>query len=807
MTDLVGHDIGRYHIVEQLGQGGMAIVYKAYDTRLDRDVAIKIIRMENFAPAVAEHTLKRFEREAKSLARLDHPNIIPIHDYGEHDGSPYLVMKYIPGGTLKAQTGSPLPFARAARLLVPVARALEYAHSLNIIHRDVKPANILITAAGEPMLSDFGVAKILESDEGNTLTGANVGVGTPEYMAPEQWENQVSPQTDVYALGVVFYELVTGQKPYTADTPAAVLRKQLLDPLPRPAQLLPGLPEAVEKVIYKALAKTPEARYASMGEFAGALEKLAAQAGLIPPPAPLLSAIPPEAAAHSRQTQRAKPAPVRPPDTDNTLDQLAPTPPPPPKLARPFSRKGWIGLAGGLGVLLLGAGLLALLAGGFWLAGKMAAPAPTESPGIGSSRISDNNPFPTTPTPLPTNEAAIIPTPNETVTQPDVIPTAAIPSNFDPTSTAMVEIVPTDLPTPIPQMDVMTQKLIFDPKLNPVIQSPSRPEMAVDETGNIHIAWGISSTDPKGDIFVRSLIPGSGWIKKLKINAPVLVRDGGVTNTIEQDASLSSFQLILDANGLAHLFFSAFPKYGTIYGGYFEAAFEKTWSGIKSKNQTFGLEPRLVSAFGADNQLHVFSNFQGSRVDWLSTPMSSSFSHFNGRDIQFIIDRKDNFHIFSMESNLVDQYSPRNIVLAERKWVSFDLNRVDRYKAVINDQGYITLITEQNGALSSMDWAPDGQWGAPVSIDTPQDTIQGWQVVSSLKGNIKIIILTSLKKIKILDRVNNTWKTENTIYDIGKNVTSDFIAGVDEHGQIHLGLIDQSDQQLYYTAISPASTH
>jgi len=199
VADLTGHDIGRYHVIEQLGQGGMATGYKAFDSRLDRDVAIKVIRMGSLAPDGAEHMLKRFEREGKSLAKMMHPNIVPIYDYEEYEGSPYLVMAYIPGGTLKSQTGKAMPHSQAAHLLAPVAHALAYVHSQNIIHRDVKPANILITSSGQPMLSDFGVAKILENEEGNTLTGAGVGVGTPEYMAPEQWMNKVVPQTDIYA--------------------------------------------------------------------------------------------------------------------------------------------------------------------------------------------------------------------------------------------------------------------------------------------------------------------------------------------------------------------------------------------------------------------------------------------------------------------------------------------------------------------------------------------------------------------------------------------------------------------------------
>ena len=275
MPNLIGQSLGRYHILEQLGEGGMAVVYKAYDTRLESDVAVKVIRTENLPQSGVERALKRFEREAKSLAKLTHPNIVPIIDYGEYEGSPYLVMKYLPGGTLKQRLGTPMPYQEAARILAPIARALEYAHQHDIIHRDVKPSNILITESGQPMLSDFGVAKILEADETMDLTGTSMGVGTPEYMAPEQVTSKTADaRADIYSLGVVFFELVTGRKPFVADTPMAVLFKQASEPLPRPRQFVLGLPEAVEKVLFKALAKKPEDRYQSMGDFAVALERL-----------------------------------------------------------------------------------------------------------------------------------------------------------------------------------------------------------------------------------------------------------------------------------------------------------------------------------------------------------------------------------------------------------------------------------------------------------------------------------------------------------------------------------------------------
>jgi len=274
MSNLIGQSLGRYHILEQLGEGGMATVYKAYDTRLERDVAVKIIRRKAFPEEQLERILKRFEREAKALARLTHPNIVGVIDYGEHEGAPYLVMPYLPGGTLKQRLGKPMPWQEAVRLLLPIAQALEYAHEHAIIHRDIKPSNILLTEKGQPMLSDFGIAKILENDDAATLTGTGVGVGTPEYMAPEQWTGAAGPQSDIYSLGVVLYELVTGRKPYTADTPAAILLKQASEPLPRPGQFVRDLPEAVEKALIKALARKPDDRYTDMGQFAVALDGL-----------------------------------------------------------------------------------------------------------------------------------------------------------------------------------------------------------------------------------------------------------------------------------------------------------------------------------------------------------------------------------------------------------------------------------------------------------------------------------------------------------------------------------------------------
>ena len=274
---LIGQDIGRYRITEILGLGGMSVVYKAFDRKLETDVAIKIIRSDVFPPAIFEVVVKRFEREAKLLARLVHPNIVRVIDYGVYKNEPYLVMPYVPGGTLKdlLQKRGRLPWREAVRLLIPIARALGYAHTHGVIHRDVKPSNILISESGEPMLTDFGIAKVGEEIAGGTLTTTGMAIGTPEYMAPEQWTSrEVDWRVDEYALGVVLYESITGTKPYTANTPGELLIKQTTGAFALPSTRIPGIPKALERVIVKALAKDPNDRYRSMNEFAAALEGL-----------------------------------------------------------------------------------------------------------------------------------------------------------------------------------------------------------------------------------------------------------------------------------------------------------------------------------------------------------------------------------------------------------------------------------------------------------------------------------------------------------------------------------------------------
>lgn len=274
MGNLIGKSLGRYHLLEELGEGGMATVYKALDTHLQRNVAVKVIRTDIFGSTILERLLKRFKSEGLTLAKLTHPNIVPILDYGEFDGAPYLVMPYLPGGTLKTKMKSRIPYQDAARMLLPIAQAVAHAHQQGIIHRDIKPSNILITRTGEPMLSDFGIAKILASEETRDITNTGTGIGTPEYMAPEQALGHVDERVDIYALGIVLYEMITGRIPFRADTPMGVLLKKNQEPLPRPKQFISVLPDWVENVMVRALAREPQNRFQNMDGFANALERM-----------------------------------------------------------------------------------------------------------------------------------------------------------------------------------------------------------------------------------------------------------------------------------------------------------------------------------------------------------------------------------------------------------------------------------------------------------------------------------------------------------------------------------------------------
>ena len=267
-----GQMLGPYRIIDQIGQGGMATVYKAYQASMDRNVAIKVLPSQL---ANSPEFAQRFQQEARIIAKLEHPHILPVFDYGESDGITYFVMRYLDAGTLsdRMKSGVPLPLNEIDRLFTQLAEALSYAHSYGIVHRDLKPSNAMIDSQGNLFLTDFGIAKLLESASPR-LTQTDAIMGTPAYISPEQAQaGKVDQRSDIYSLGIILYEMVTGRVPFVAETPLAVILKHVGDPLPPPSKLKPDIPEAIERVVLKALAKHPEDRYASVAEFLSAWKK------------------------------------------------------------------------------------------------------------------------------------------------------------------------------------------------------------------------------------------------------------------------------------------------------------------------------------------------------------------------------------------------------------------------------------------------------------------------------------------------------------------------------------------------------
>ncbi|MCI0520127.1 MAG: serine/threonine protein kinase [Chloroflexi bacterium] len=424
--------IGRYVIKAEIGRGGMATVYHAYDPNFERDVAIKVL------PTSLLHDPQfraRFEREAKMIALLEHPAIVPVYDFGEQDGQPYIVMRYMSGGSLteRIRQGA-IPLQETCQILSRLAPALDAAHARGVIHRDIKPGNILFDQYGNAFLSDFGVARLTQEASLN-LTGDGI-VGTPAYMSPEQVQGDkaVDGRSDIYALGVVAFQMLTGAAPYQADTPAKTMLMHILEPVPQLLQKNASLPQGCEAVLACALAKYPEDRYPTSVAFAQALE--AASLGL-----PFAAAASSDATIIGGQTlisARKTPLPPMP-----RPQQAAPQPPPKKKSA-------WLPwLLGGVAALLvLG---LAAIAGGILFVGSQTGLPLIEAP-------ADATWTAIAATPLPTSGQAALVAATELLAKP---PASATPPPPSPTETPL----PTETQPPPP-----TATVTFTPEpLAPVI--------------------------------------------------------------------------------------------------------------------------------------------------------------------------------------------------------------------------------------------------------------------------------------------------------------------------------------------------
>ncbi len=303
--------IGRYTIKGELGHGGMAAVYRAYDPSFKREVAIKILPRE----FLHEPTFRaRFQREAQTIAALEHAAIVPVYDYGEEDGQPYLVMRLMAGGSLAERIDrGPLSLAETVEILSRIAPALDRAHTLGIIHRDLKPANILFDADGYPYIGDFGIAKLTQAS--TQLSGTGL-MGTPAYMAPEQvrGDKQIDGRADLYALGAMLYHMLSGQRPYESDTPMGMAFKHVTEPPPMVCSVRPDLPPALDAVLAKAMAKDRGQRYGTAAELLAALRAvLAAPAVPRPVADPTARPVPPTVLVEPRTAAPSPVPPIQPP--------------------------------------------------------------------------------------------------------------------------------------------------------------------------------------------------------------------------------------------------------------------------------------------------------------------------------------------------------------------------------------------------------------------------------------------------------------------------------------------------------------
>jgi eukaryotic-like serine/threonine-protein kinase len=283
---LIGTVLGTCTLQKLIGQGGMGAVFLAQQSRPKRQVAVKVLLpMIPLNPDQLAAFLERFRRETDAAAALEHPNIMPVHEYGEYGGLAYLVMPYISGGTLRdvLEREGPLPLAKVANYLEQLASAIDCAHDHGVIHRDIKPANIMITPEGRLLLGDFGLVKIVAEGQSALarLTGAGAPVGTPDYMAPEQViGDDVDTRADLYSLGILLFQLVTGTTPFRGETPMQIAAQHLRLPPPSPLMLRPDLPIRAEQVIQRAMAKKPSDRYVHAKDLADAFRQALLDAGI-----------------------------------------------------------------------------------------------------------------------------------------------------------------------------------------------------------------------------------------------------------------------------------------------------------------------------------------------------------------------------------------------------------------------------------------------------------------------------------------------------------------------------------------------
>jgi serine/threonine protein kinase len=608
---LIGETIGKYQVEESLGRGGMAEVYRAYQKNLDRNVAIKI--MHAFL-ADEEGFLARFQREAKAMAALNHAHIVSVYDFDVQDGIYYIVMEFVGGGTLKqrlealARQGNRLPLSETVRLVLEIADALAYAHSRGMVHRDIKPGNIMISDEGGAVLTDFGIAKILS---GPSFTATGAMIGTPAYMSPEQGMGQAGDErSDLYALGVLFYQMAAGRLPYEADTPLAVILKHVQDPIPSPEVYNADLPEAIKDVIVKSMAKDPAERYQSANELGHALQgaasssNLAVLAGLafdytserqtlVPSTstggaghagveATVLASKAVVSAgaavsASAAETQLAQPGAIE------HTEVAAPLPASPP----PRKSRWWLPFL----VIILLLLLVAIAGGGYLLGGGLLQPAVEDEPAVVLPAPSDTPTMSPTASPLPAATSDIGAT---------AVAAIAATLTAEPTETALPTATETSTATPTPDLtatllatceegvELVNSYTFENPDSHAVpIGVPFSMNWILKNSGTCPLPAGLLLTHVDGEGFEQGgsvtldseLVPGQEALLTASLVAP------------DEAGTYESFWAILDADG------------GTVGS---EISFEvivfvaATATPVVTDTPTPTATPAVVEAFGFD---------------------------------------------------------------------------------------------------------------------------------------------------------------------------------------------------------------
>ncbi|NWF70715.1 MAG: protein kinase [Chloroflexi bacterium] len=452
---MIGTKLGVYEVVEKIGEGGMAAVYRAYHPPTERFVAIKVIHQSISGDQKA---VERFQREAKLVTKLEHPHLLPVHDFDGQHTPPYIVMRYLEGGTLRdLLEEGPLAVGDAALIMHQIADALDYAHRQGVIHRDIKPSNIMIDQDGNAFLAHFGIARI--GTAGKPLTHTGFAVGTPGYMAPEQAldvEN-INTRADIYSLGVMLFEMLTGRLPYESTSPMKLVLRHMNDPIPVATSVNPNLPPAIDTIIARAMAKEPEARYASPLEMADALTEVAG--GITHSRTPTKLRALAKKFADSKVNEREK----RKSELQATMtafEQARSAPAPdtptvelPPTKERPtevvssqtqiaaLSSRSWLMIAGVV--------VIALLAiAGIVVVSTPPPAAPTATPTVEAAEVDGSITPPvvvTLPTETPSVTPSSTPTPTDTLTPTD---TATYTSTATYTATPTATRTPTDTATP-----------------------------------------------------------------------------------------------------------------------------------------------------------------------------------------------------------------------------------------------------------------------------------------------------------------------------------------------------------------------